>query len=74
VKKYFNIHVYGANEEFTVLLKVDESKVSDDYEYEDIISLAVELEKLEEEYADIVDSIEEISEEEYRKTNQSLIS
>lgn len=74
MKKYFNIHVYGINEEFSVLFKVDESKVSEDYDDEDIINLAVDLGKLDEEYTEVVDSIEEISEEEFREVSQSLMS
>lgn len=74
MKKYFNIHVYGINEEFSVLFKVDESKVSEDYDDDDIINLAVDLGKLDEEDTEVVDSIEEISEEEYREITQNLMS
>jgi hypothetical protein len=74
MKKYFNIHVYGINEEYSVLFKVDESKVSEDYDDDDIINLAVDLGKLDEEDAEVVDSIEEISENEYREATESLMS
>jgi hypothetical protein len=71
MKKYFNIHVYGIKEEFSVFFKVDESRVSDDYDDVDIINLAVDLGKLDEDDSEVVDSVEEISEEEYLEGVQS---
>jgi hypothetical protein len=72
MKKHFNIHVYQSDEEFSVFFKVDESKVSEDYEDDEIINLAVGSGKLDEEDAILVDSIEEISEEEYTEGVQGL--
>lgn len=72
MKKYFRIHTYHTDQECTVLLKIDESQVPENYEDDDIISLAIELEKLDEEYAEVVDSIEEISKDEYLEESQSL--
>ncbi len=72
MKKHFNIHVYRDNEEFSVFFKVDESKISEDYDDDEIINLAVDLGKLSEDDSEVVDSIEEISEEEYSEGIQSL--
>jgi hypothetical protein len=74
MKKHFNIHVYRTNEDFSVFFKVDESKISEDYDDDEIINLAVELSKLSEDDSEVVDSIEEISEEEYLEATQSLKS
>lgn len=74
MKKHFNIHVYRTNEEFSVFFKVDESKISEDYDDDEIINLAVDMGKLDEEDSEVVDSIEEISEEDYLEATQSLRS
>jgi hypothetical protein len=72
MKKHFNIHVYQQDEEFSVFLKVDESKISEDYDDDEIINFAVDSGKLDEDDAILVDSIEEISAEEYSEGVQSL--
>ncbi len=73
MKRHFNIHVYRTNEEFSILFKVDESKIFEDYDDEDIINLAIDSGKLNEEDSDFVDSIEEISQEEYLGSTKSFI-
>jgi hypothetical protein len=72
MKKHFNIHVYQSDEEFSVFFKVDESKISEDYDDDEIINLAVDSGNLDEDDAILVDSIEEISAEEYSEGVQYL--
>ena len=74
MKKHFNIHIYRSNKEFSVFFKVDESKISEDYDDDEIINLAIDLGKLDEEDSEVIDSSEEISEEEYLEGTESLMS
>ena len=61
-----------ANEGFSVFFKVDESKISEDYDDDEVINLAVDLGKLSEDDSEVVDSIEEISEEEYMDSTHNF--
>jgi hypothetical protein len=72
MKRHFNIHVYKTYDEFSILFKLDESKIIEDYDDEDVINLAIDLGELNEEDLDFVDSIEEISAEEYLKSTQGF--
>jgi hypothetical protein len=72
MKKHFNIHVCQPDEEFSVFFKVDESKISAEYDDHEIIKLAVASGKLDDDDAILVDSIEEISEEEYTEGVQGV--
>jgi hypothetical protein len=72
MKKHFNIHVYQLDEEFSIFFKVDATKISEDYNDEEIIKLAVESGELDDDDAILVDSIEEITQEEYSEAVQGL--
>jgi hypothetical protein len=49
MKRHFNIHVYKTYDEFSILFKLDESKIIEDYDDEDVINLAIDLGELNEE-------------------------
>ena len=71
MKKYFNIHVFGIGDESSVLIETDESEITENYNDDDIINLAIDLGKLTEEDADVVGYVEETSEEEYLQALRS---
>ena len=74
MKINFNIHVFRTNEEFSAFLNVDESKLPEEYDDEDIIKLAVDLGILGVHDSEEVAYIEEISQEEYWQATQGLTS